>query len=183
MRKFLLLSLIGLGGLMAACASVPDAGDGFYSHGLETMNNNDPETGLEYKDVVLLFDEAIRLKPNDYRALVRRGDVAMQYRQFNDAAVYYGRAIAVKPKNYDIYNKRGEAYFRLAKYQPAMVDFQRALTLNPGDATAPLNLCYLFVAARQFKNAGRYCDRVLAIEPGNPYAAQLKSMMAKGRGQ
>ena len=173
MKKFLILSLVGL----AACTNVPDSGNGFYSYGIETMNNNQPDNEIQYSDAVLLFDEAIRLKPTNYLSLVRRGDVAMQYRQFNDAVLYYGRAIAVQPKNFDTYNKRGEGYFRLQKYQPAINDFQRAITLNAGGVTAPLNLCYLFAAARQFKNAARYCDRVLAIEPGNPYALKLKKII------
>ncbi|MGI9461385.1 MAG: tetratricopeptide repeat protein [Alphaproteobacteria bacterium] len=171
MKKFGLLLIIIL---LLGCAGVPDSADKFYSQGILTIKNNNPETGIEYKDAVLMFDEGITIKPNHYQSLVKRADVAMQYREFQDAVIYYGRAIKVRPRFFVSYNKRGEAYFRLKKYVFAIKDFQKSIVLNPQHAIAPLNLCYVFVVARQFINARRYCDRVLVIEPGNPYALQLK---------
>ncbi len=180
MRKIIsLMTGLIMGGVLMGCADVPDAAQVFYSQGLATINNNDPETGIEYKDAVLLFDESLTVKPNDYSTLIKRAYVAMQYREFQDGVIFYSKAIALKPNYYDLYNKRGEAYFRLQQYTSAVNDFQKSMVLNPSDTIAPLNLCYLFVASGQPQNALRYCDRVLALERGNPYALKLKEKIGK----
>ncbi|MCC7418025.1 MAG: tetratricopeptide repeat protein [Acidobacteria bacterium] len=76
-------------------------------------------------------------RDRDYRALLVRGDAALQQEQAFTAIEAYSGAIARRPDSMIAHLRRGEAYQRNGSLEEAARDFRRAAALAP-TATRPL---------------------------------------------
>jgi tetratricopeptide (TPR) repeat protein len=84
---------------------------------------------------VLAYQGAAR--DRGYRALLARGDAALQQDQTFGAIEAYSGAIALRPEAMLAHLRRGEAYRRRGELDNAARDFRRAADLDPS-ATRPL---------------------------------------------
>jgi TonB family protein len=77
------------------------------------------------------LDEAIRLNPNNYRALFLRGFGYRQKKFFSEALEDFGKAIEVNPRNHETYNYRAKIYAESREYQKAIEDMTKAIESAP----------------------------------------------------
>ena len=80
----------------------------------------------------------ITARERDYRALLARGDAALQTEQTFGAIEAYSGAVALRPDSMLAHLRRGETYRRRGELEAAERDFQTAAALNP-TATRPLD--------------------------------------------
>jgi tetratricopeptide (TPR) repeat protein len=97
------------------------------------------------------FDEALadieqaeKLTPNGYGAIVAHGTVLMDKGQLAEALGYYERAIASNPKNSFGYLIRGRLRQRQNQLTEAMADFDQAISLSGDNANYYINRGMLF---------------------------------------
>jgi tetratricopeptide (TPR) repeat protein len=77
-------------------------------------------------------------RDRDYRALLARGDAALQREQTFAAIEAYSGAVALRPDSMLPHLRRGETYVRRGELEAAEKDFQTAAALDP-TATRPLD--------------------------------------------
>lgn len=81
-----------------------------------------------------LFDEAVKLNPDNARAYFGRGTAYNELKQNEQAILDYDKAIELIP-NYDVsYANRGNSYLGLTQYERAIADYDKAISINPNDA-------------------------------------------------
>ena len=89
-----------------------------------------------------LFDEAIELDPNNYRAYYVRGHYFYMKHMFEKAISDYTKAISLNPNCADAYRERGATYEyhminrkgdAIADYKNAIMCYTKALAANPQD--------------------------------------------------
>ena len=124
-------------------------------------------------------DEALRLQPD-----LPEGHLALGF------SYYYGdrdyeRALA----EFDI-AKRGlpnesEAYFaigaiqrRQGKWAESTANLEKAATLDPKNAEVLINLCFSYMAQRDFETADKILDRMIAASPQSFETRVLKGFVA-----
>src|SRR6266567_2646303 len=77
------------------------------------------------------YDQAIKLNPNDVRAISNRGNAYLAQRQYDRAIEDYDLAIALDPKEAIPFNNRGNAYYKKGQVDRAIQDFDLAIELDP----------------------------------------------------
>jgi TolB-like protein/Flp pilus assembly protein TadD len=124
-------------------------------------------------------DEALRLQPD-----LPEGHLALGFSYYYGDRDY-GRALA----EFEI-AKRGlpnesEAYFaigaiqrRQGKWAESNANLEKAATLDPKNTDVLINLCFSYMAQRDFETASKVLDRVIAASPQSFQTNILKAFMA-----
>jgi len=84
-----------------------------------------------YDGAIKLFNETIKLNPNNYNVYFGRGSAYSDLGQFERAIQDYNEAIELNPIADWLYNSRGECYQKFVQYELAIKDFDKAIELNP----------------------------------------------------
>lgn len=86
------------------------------------------------------YDAALALDPDDAKAALNRGNLAVERWDFAAALRDYDRAVAAAPRMALAYNNRAVALWRMGRRAEAIADLERALRIDPGFAEAARNL-------------------------------------------
>ncbi len=148
--------LLGLAGLLTACAGVPGATD--EAAGIQTAAD----------------DSAAR-----ERARARLALAAGYYEngQFSVALDEQKKAVQADPGFADAHNLGGLIHLALGEGALAQQHFERAIGLNPRDANAWHNLGWLQCRQARFERATDSFQRALAVPS---YPERAKTLMAQG---
>ncbi|MBI4390206.1 MAG: tetratricopeptide repeat protein [Nitrospinae bacterium] len=71
------------------------------------------------------------------------------------------------------HNNLGVVFWNLKSFRLAEEEFKRTLALAPDNAETRANLAGVYMALGEPQNAVPHLERVLALQPGNAYAARL----------
>jgi tetratricopeptide (TPR) repeat protein len=100
------------------------------------------ETG-KFDEAVVDLSEAIRLDPQDARALVNRGIAWAGKKDFDKAITDFNEAIRLDPKLAPAYGNRSLAWQDTGEYEKALSDIEEMIRLAPGDVFAHSNCAWL----------------------------------------
>ena len=124
-------------------------------------------------------DEALRLQPD-----LPEGHLALGF------SYYYGdgdyaRALAEfeiarrgLPNESQAYLAIGAIQRRQGKWAESTANLEKAATLDPKNTTVLSNLCYSYMAQRDFEAADKTVDRLIAVSPQSFQARGLKGFVA-----
>jgi len=133
------------------------------------------------REVMAMYESALRANPNLAPALVNIGTLYFNARCHRDAESYYARAVEADP-NYPL------AHFNLANLfdergdRPgAMKHYLRALELNAGYADAHYNIALLYQGSGDRLRALRHWKTYLKLDPGSSWAQVAKRELRKLR--
>ncbi len=147
----------------------------FASEENKFMSNQNVEAAWElesddnFNGAIELFDEAIRLNPNNALAYFGRGTVYSELKQHERALADFNKSIELDANYTDAYNNRGNVYFALENFDAALKDFDAAVQLNPDDGEILYNRGNTYMEKDDFDAAIR--DFTKAIELDSTYAA------------
>jgi len=114
------------------------------------------------------FEKALRLKPDDPKALGYLGGVYTKKEMYGTAGKLLLKALRGDPSNHAIYNNLGVAA-QFSENLPAAVDFYRvAASLNPEAEDAWNNLGSLVNSLGRDKEAEGFYAKSLAVNPAAP---------------
>ena len=85
-----------------------------------------------FSKAILLFDKALKINPENTRALYYKGYSRENQNRFKEAVELYSKLIVLQPKEM-YYLRRGYCYFRARQYEEALKDYNRMLKKYPYD--------------------------------------------------
>ncbi len=120
------------------------------------------------------FDEAVRLAPKSFEALLRR---ALFHEATSDQLAHaladYNAIVALTPDNATSYQLRGDFLLRAGQAKAALVDAEKAVSLKPGSSAAHLLLGRVLGALGLTESARRSLTQALQLDPASKTARQL----------
>ena len=123
-----------------------------------------------YQDAKNIFDQLLKLNPDDVTILFNRGTAYANLGKYEEALADFNRYLELKPDNAAALSNRGGVYKYLERYEEAFADFNRSLKLKPDDAIALANRGGVNVDLEKYAEALVDLNRALEITP-NKYVA------------
>ena len=124
-------------------------------------------------------DEALRLQPD-----LPEGHLALGFSYYYGDRDY-GRALAEfeiarrgLPNDAQAYFAIGAIQRRQGKWAESTANLEKAATLDPKNTNVLINLCFSYMALRNFEAADKILDRAIAASPQSFQARALKGFMA-----
>jgi TolB-like protein/Flp pilus assembly protein TadD len=124
-------------------------------------------------------DEALRLQPD-----LPEGHLALGFsyyygeRDYERALAEFDIARRGLPNESQAYLAIGAIQRRQGKWAESTANLEKAATLDPKNTNVLTNLCYSYMAQRDFKAADKTVDRLIAISPQSFQARGLKGFVA-----
>lgn len=130
------------------------------------------------------YQRVIDLSPDDASAYLNLGWALYLTGEHGAAVVQYDRAIALRPAYARAYNNRGLAHLRLGDRPQALSDFQKAAELGHDPVEWPYrNLVDTFVQMRDYAQAARAAEALIAAAPDHPEGYRLLGEMRDQLGE
>ena len=111
------------------------------------------------------FDQALATNPAPLNALIIRGNVLMERKQWEEAKSSYEQAIALKPDYAEVYSNLGNALKCLQRFDAALGNYDRAIALKPDYAEAHSNRGDLLMRCNRLEEALASYDQAIALKP------------------
>jgi TolB-like protein/Flp pilus assembly protein TadD len=124
-------------------------------------------------------DEALRLQPD-----LPEGHLALGFsyyygdRDYKRALAEFEIARRDLPNESQAYLAIGAIQRRQGKWAESTANLERAATLDPKNTNVLINLCYSYIALRNFETADKMLDRGIAASPQSFQARALKGFIA-----
>ena len=124
-------------------------------------------------------DEALRLQPD-----LPEGHLALGFsyyygdRNYERALAEFGIARRGLPNESQAYLAIGSIQRRQGKWVESNANLEKAATLDPKNTNVLMNLCYSYMAQRDFEAANKTVDRLIATSPQSFQGRALKGFIA-----
>jgi TolB-like protein/Flp pilus assembly protein TadD len=124
-------------------------------------------------------DEALRLQPD-----LPEGHLALGFsyyygdRDYKRALAEFEIAKGGLPNESQAYFAIGSIQRRQGKWAESNANLEKAATLDPKNTNVLMNLCYSYMAQRNFEAANKTVDRLIATSPQSFQARALKGFIA-----
>jgi TolB-like protein/Flp pilus assembly protein TadD len=124
-------------------------------------------------------DEALRLQPD-----LPEGHLALGFsyyygdRDYKRALAEFEIAKRDLPNEAQAYMAIGAIQRRQGKWAESTANLEKAATLDPKNTNVLINLCFSYMALRNFETADKMLDRAIAASPQSFQARALKGFMA-----
>jgi serine/threonine-protein kinase len=124
-------------------------------------------------------NQALRLQPD-----LSEGHLALGFsyyygdRDYQRALAEFEIAKRGLPNEAQAYLAIGAIQRRQGKWAESSANLEKAATLDPKNTSVLINLCFSYMAQRDYENADKIADRVLAASPQSFQARALKGFMA-----
>jgi tetratricopeptide (TPR) repeat protein len=99
--------------------------DNWFNRGTELLNQGD------FHGAIASYDNAIKIKPDDYEAWNNRGNARFNLGRFEDAIASYDNAIKIKPDFHEAWYNRGMALGNLGRLEDAIGSYDNAIKIKP----------------------------------------------------
>ena len=112
------------------------------------------------------YEEALRLKTDDYYSISRLADVKLRQKKFLEAANLYERAISLNPSpNFEDYSGLGDAYRSLREIDKAIESYQNALKINQNDDLSLNGIGLLLLSQNKYQEAAEKFQKAIVLHP------------------
>jgi len=120
-----------------------------------------------FDEAGVLYEQALKLQPKDFRAPYLLGVIALQQRRPERAVDLLGRAIRLHPQSAEAHYDLGRALAALDRHEAAIASYDRALALAPENAAIFNHRGNALYLMKKFEAALASYDRALALAPEN----------------
>lgn len=121
------------------------------------------------------FNQAIRLRPDDYGGYFNRAAVYEKMDRFEEAVDDYDRSLTRKPGFPLVYFNRANAVMRMGGAEKAIEDYTRFVERFSGHVGGYFNRALAYAEIGDYGKALSDFDRVIALDPG-----QGKAFLCRG---
>jgi tetratricopeptide (TPR) repeat protein len=111
------------------------------------------------------FTEMIRLNPNDWESLSKRGELYLKNDDYHKAIADLTEAIRLNQSCADAWEQRGNAYNAIEEYNNAISDYDAALHIKPNDADIFFNRGYTYFNKGEYEKAIADFNEAIRLEP------------------
>ena len=118
----------------------------------------------DHAKAIPIYLDLLSIVPDHADALHLMGEALYRQGQHESALPYLNRAVATHPHHFYL-NTRAMVFLDLGYLQEAEQDLRRAIKAVPNYLEAHINLSNVFRKKRDFKNAKRYAELALKLDP------------------
>lgn len=144
-----------------AIQAAPNYNTAHYGRGLSLV-----KLGL-YDKAIAAYQQVALNNPNDSHIFKTLGRLRMKMEQPTEAISAFNDGLNIEPENFELLMDRGEAFKTLGNIDAAIKDFSAASAAKPNIHIPALRLAMLAHENKQFSNAQKYYEKVLALEPNH----------------
>ena len=136
-----------------------------------------------YAQALLSFDQALKIKPEIYKAWYYRGNALVRLGRFEEAIISYDQALKFNPDDQQSWFNRGLALGSFGKIQEEILSYDQALKIEPYFHKAWYNRGVALGALGNIEEEIICYNEALKIEPDYPQAWYNKSCAYTLQGQ
>lgn len=145
-----------------------------FTHTISVTSDNLPmEYNLGYvlgrqgksDEAIAHFNEALRISPNYYNALINLGVTLSDQGKAAEAIRYYDQALRIEPNSAKAHAEMAVALARQEKLRDAMPHFYKAVELAPNDAGVRANLGRALALQGKLQEALEQLNEALRLKP------------------
>lgn len=104
------------------------------------------------------YDQALKIKPNDYWAWYRRGEVLRHAKRYEAAISSYRKALEVKGDDYWAWYRLGLTWQEMQNYPQAIASFRKASAIKPHDPKVHYQIACCYASDESIAD---YVERVV----------------------
>jgi TolB-like protein len=133
---------------------------------------------------ISLADEALRRDPASSDAWMSKASLLSELypRTLEGAGNAFERAITLDPRNAEAYHEYGWTRWLLGDDSGAVGAYRRAITIEPERAITLEHIARLFFVGRRYRDALRWADSALALDPDFAFAYEFRARMRLATG-
>ncbi len=131
-----------------------------------------------------LYEKILVVEPGNANAIMRRGDIAREQKNFEKAVSFYKSALEISPDDCIMWFNLGVIYFQeLKSTDEAINAFGRSIDLCPDDVNAQINLNVALILAERFEDAIARLESLITDYPDECIGWDLYSqtLLRQGR--
>jgi tetratricopeptide (TPR) repeat protein len=123
-----------------------------------------------WKNTIALFENAVKVTENNYRALNNLGTALVEKGKNVEAILHFAEALRIDPKKTDARNNLANVLFIQGKYGEAISHYYKVLETDSEHADAHNNLAYVLSIQGRLEEAIVHYREALRINPKNEKA-------------
>ncbi len=120
-----------------------------------------------YQEALKYFDEALRIQPNNLKALFNKAVMLQMLGRHAEAIKYYDEYLKINPYDPEAWSNKGMALRRMGRVDEAIRCYEKGIDLNPEDATLWSNKGIALRSMGRVDEAIKCYDRALEIDPND----------------
>jgi tetratricopeptide (TPR) repeat protein len=140
----------------------------FHAHKAEKLYGSG-----RYEEALAIYEEALRLNPNDAVSYSGKGDALYHLKRYEEALVAYENACRLNSNDAVNYSDIGDILCQLGRYEEALVAYEEALHIGPVDAVGYSNKGDTLCQLGRYKEALVAYEAALRVNPNDPAIYQL----------
>jgi len=117
-------------------------------------------------EAIEFFSQAIHLEPNFTKTYYDRGYSFMVLKKFKEAEKDAKKCLLIDKNDLDALTLLCHVYLKMSNFQEAIMICQQILKRSP-TVKSYLNFANVFIAQRNFKEAEKFANEALKLEPNN----------------
>jgi tetratricopeptide (TPR) repeat protein len=139
--------------------STVDIADECFERGFELLEAGD------FERAIASFDQALKIKPDLYKAWYDRGIALRKLGRFEEVIVSYDKAIEFKPDYYEAWTNRGIALRKLGRLEEAVASYDKAIEIKPNGYEAWGNRGFALHELGRLEEAIVSYDKIIELKP------------------
>ncbi|MBI5044636.1 MAG: tetratricopeptide repeat protein [Candidatus Levybacteria bacterium] len=120
-------------------------------------------------EAIQTYKRALKIEPTNPLLNYNIANLYLENNMQQKAIVFYKKSIEYEPKNPLAYANLGISYFQLSD-KKAILPFKKAIELSPQTTQYYYTLAYIYEKAGDTKNAIKYYEKTIQMEPNFEYA-------------
>ncbi len=135
----------------------------------------------KFDEAVKFYEQASRVKPDDYNTIIKTGNTYFDSKQFDRAREWYLRALVKKPEDINVRTDLGITFVESEKpdFDRAIREFQVALQTNPTYEPTLYNLGVAHFKKNDLEQANRVLTRLQETNPQSRLVERLRQILAQ----
>ncbi|MFW9929827.1 MAG: tetratricopeptide repeat protein [Candidatus Thorarchaeota archaeon] len=121
------------------------------------------------------FQEALRIDPNNFRAVINIAAIYMIQNQLEKAMKLFDKALEMFPNLKEALFGKATVLMMLKKYDEALKYYDQVLTMDPNHIKSRLNKGLIYESIQQFNKAYQVFEDILKGNPNNLDAQKLRN--------
>jgi len=133
----------------------------------------------DYGKAALYADRALKLKGNDFDALVLMGNARYESQDFAAAETFYQRALGLKPDSPDVRNDLGNTFFQRGDFDRAVAEYRKSVRTNPDHFNSWRNIAAASLRKRDKAAAAEAVEQLTRLAPQSPETEAIRRQVAE----
>ncbi len=141
--------------------------------GLNNPSNNINQTPVEIsEDLITLYNDALRLNPNNSEAYRLKGIALTNLSQLHEAKNCFAKSISLNPNDEECLNDLGIVLIRLEEFSNGRLCYSEAIKNSPKNERFYYNLADSYIETKEFEKAIEYFEKATELKINYPEAWQ-----------